>query len=108
MLYPSSKYYQYSNLGLSLLGYVIEEVSGESFDDYVTKNILDPLTMDNTKTYMSNEEYGGVLSVGYSSIKRNRNREKVNFFNAEGIRAAAGFTSNVEDLGKFATLNLQH
>jgi CubicO group peptidase (beta-lactamase class C family) len=107
MLYPSSKYYQYSNLGLSLLGYVIEEVSGESFDDYVTKNILDPLTMDNTKTYMSNEEYGGVLSVGYSSIKRNRNREKVNFFNAEGIRAAAGFTSNVEDLAKFAAWQIQ-
>ena len=33
MLYPSSKYYQYSNLGLSLLGYVVEEVSGDSFDE---------------------------------------------------------------------------
>ena len=26
MLYPPSKYYQYSNLGLSLLGYVVEAV----------------------------------------------------------------------------------
>lgn len=107
MLYPSSKYYQYSNLGLSLLGYVIEEVSGKSFDDYITKNILDPLTMNNTKTYMSNEEYGGLLSVGYSSIKRDRNREKVNFFNADGIAAAAGFTSNMEDLAKFAAWQIQ-
>jgi len=107
MLYPSSKYYQYSNLGLTLLGYVIEEVSGESFDDYVSNNILDPLSMSNTKTYMSEKEYGELLSVGYSSIKRDRNREKVNFFNADGIAAAAGFTSNVQDLGKFATWQFQ-
>ena len=107
MLYPSSKYYQYSNLGLTLLGYVIEEISGESFDDYIAKNIFDPLSMSYTKTYMSEKEYGDLLSVGYSSIKRDREREKVNFFNANGIAAAAGFTSNVEDLGKFATWQLQ-
>ena len=107
MLYPSSKYYQYSNLGLSLLGYVVEEVSGETFDNYVTKNILAPLNMNSTKTYMSKEEYGEKLSVGYSSINREREREKVNFFNADGIAAAAGFTSNVNDLGKFAAWQIQ-
>ena len=107
MLYPSSKYYQYSNLGLSLLGYVVEEVSGESFDDYVTNNILNPLMMNSTKTSMPKEEYGNILSVGYSSIKRDRDREKVNFFNADGIAAAAGFTSNVNDLAKFAAWQIQ-
>ncbi len=106
MLYPTSKYYQYSNLGLSLLGYVVEEVSGQSFDDYVNKNILIPLGMSSTKTYMSAEEYGKVLSLGYSSINRNVEREKVNFFNADGIAAAAGFTSNVLDLAKFARWQL--
>ena len=106
MLYPPSKYYQYSNLGLSLLGYVIEEVSGQSFDNYVNKNILIPLGMSSTKTYMSSDEYGKVLSLGYSSLNRNIEREKVNFFNADGIAAAAGFTSNVLDLAKFARWQL--
>jgi len=106
MLYPPSKYYQYSNLGLSLLGYVVEEVSGQSFDDYVNKNILIPLGMSSTKTYMSSDEYGKVLSLGYSSLNRNVEREKVNFFNADGIAAAAGFTSNVLDLAKFARWQL--
>ena len=106
MLYPPSKYYQYSNLGLSLLGYVVEEVSGQSFDDYVNKNILIPLGMSSTKTYMSSDEYGKVLSLGYSSLNRNVERQKVNFFNADGIAAAAGFTSNVLDLAKFARWQL--
>ena len=102
MLYPPSKYYQYSNLGLSLLGFIVEEVTQTSFDDYVNQNILIPLSMNNTKTYMSSEDYGKNLTLGYSSLNRNIEREKVNFFNADGIAAAAGFTSNVEDLAKFA------
>ena len=106
MLYPPSKYYQYSNLGLSLLGFRVEEVSGLSFDDYVNKNILQPLNLSNTKTYMSIEDYGNILSLGYSSLNRNVERDKVNFFNADGIAAAAGFTSNVLDLAKFARWQL--
>ena len=102
MLYPPSKYYQYSNLGLSLLGFIVEEVTQTNFDDYVNQNILIPLAMNNTKTYMSSEDYGKILTLGYSSLNRNNEREKVNFFNADGIAAAAGFTSNVEDLAKFA------
>ena len=102
MLYPPSKYYQYSNLGLSLLGFIVEEVTQTSFDDYVNQNILVPLSMNNTKTYMLSEDYGKNLTLGYSSLNRNIEREKVNFFNADGIAAAAGFTSNVEDLAKFA------
>ena len=102
MLYPTSKYYQYSNLGLSLLGFIVEEVTQTNFDDYVNQNILIPLSMNNTKTYMSTEDYGKNLTLGYSSLNRNNEREKVNFFNADGIAAAAGFTSNVEDLAKFA------
>jgi CubicO group peptidase (beta-lactamase class C family) len=102
MLYPPSKYYQYSNLGLSLLGFIVEEVTQTNFDDYVNQNILIPLSMNNTKTYMSTEDYGKNLTLGYSSLNRNNEREKVNFFDADGIAAAAGFTSNVEDLAKFA------
>ena len=102
MLYPPSKYYQYSNLGLSLLGFIVEEVTQTNFDDYVNQKILIPLSMNNTKTYMSTEDYGKNLTLGYSSLNRDNEREKVNFFNADGIAAAAGFTSNVEDLAKFA------
>jgi len=36
---PSSEY-QYSNLAYDILGYVIEKVSGSSFDDFLKENIL--------------------------------------------------------------------
>ncbi len=102
MLYPSSKYYQYSNLGLSLLGYVVEVVSGVPYSEYINNEILIPLSMMDTKTFMSKDDYGNSLSIGFSSLMRNGKREKVKFFNANGIEAAAGFTSTVHDIAKFA------
>ena len=102
MLYPPSKYYQYSNLGLSLLGYVVEAVSGIPYSEYINNEILIPLSMMDTKTFMSKDDYGNSLSIGFSSLMRNGKREKVNFFNANGIEAAAGFTSTVDDIAKFA------
>lgn len=40
--------YEYSNANYNLLGKIIESVSNESYSDYVTKNILEPLDMNHT------------------------------------------------------------
>jgi CubicO group peptidase (beta-lactamase class C family) len=102
-LYPASTYYQYSNLALTLLGHIVEQVSGMSFDDYVQQNILTPLQLANTRTELPKNLYGDQLAIGYSSLNRNGERPKVNFFKANGIKPAAGFSSNVLDLAKFAS-----
>ena len=39
---------RYSNFGYLLLGAVVEEVSGQSYEDYVVENILNPLGMNLT------------------------------------------------------------
>lgn len=38
----------YSNYGASLAGYIVQRVSGESFDDYLDKHIFAPLDMKNS------------------------------------------------------------
>eukprot|EP01132_Coremiostelium_polycephalum_P006224 gene6224-7753_t len=45
LLYESGKTYKYSNAAVAMAGYVIEVVSGMSFEDYVEKNVLLPLGM---------------------------------------------------------------
>ncbi len=101
-LYPAATYYQYSNLGLALLGQLVEEVSGEPFAEYVQKHILMPLGLTDIRTKLPEELYGMQLAVGYSAQTRKGNREKVQFFQANGIGPAAGFSSNVQDLARFA------
>lgn len=39
---------RYSNEGYNILGYIIERISGMSYEDYITKKILKPLQMNNT------------------------------------------------------------
>jgi CubicO group peptidase (beta-lactamase class C family) len=102
-LYPASTYFQYSNLGLSLLGEIVEEVSGVDFDEYIEKNILKPLKMKDTRTVLPEKKHGKELAVGYGMLDRKGVRGKLDIFQAEGIKPAAGFSSNVTDLAKFAS-----
>ncbi len=102
-MYPASTYFQYSNLAIVLLGEVVEKVSGESYESYVNRTILEPLDLSNTRTYMPESLHGNELAFGYSVLSRRGERTKIDYFNAEGVQASAGFSSNVEDLGKFAS-----
>ncbi len=102
-LYPASTYFQYSNLGLTLLGEIVAEVSGQPYDEYIQDNILSPLGLSNTRTVLPESMYGKELAIGYSAVTRSGDREKVNLFQANGIKPAAGYSSTVEDLGAFAS-----
>ena len=106
-LYPASTYFQYSNLALTLLGEIVTEVSGIPYEAYVQQHILNPLVLEDTRPSMPRNLYGSKLAVGYSSLNRKGERPPVNFFQANGITAAAGFSSNVLDLGKFASWQLR-
>lgn len=102
-LYPASTYFQYSNFGMSILGAVVEELSGMDFEKYVQENILNPLELKDTRPFMPQDLLDKQLATGYSALDRSGDREKLDLFFTDGITAAAGFTSTVEDLAKFAS-----
>jgi CubicO group peptidase (beta-lactamase class C family) len=102
-LYPASTYFQYSNLGLSLLGEIVAHVSKQPFEDYVKKNILAPLRLADTRPQLPRSLWGGKLATGYSAMTRQGKRNQVAFFQARGIAPAAGFSSTVQDLARFAS-----
>jgi CubicO group peptidase (beta-lactamase class C family) len=103
MLYPSDRYYQYSNLGLTLAGEIVSEVSGSPFLDYMRDRILGPLGMDRTWPDIGEYPHPERLAVGYSATRRDGTRRRLPPFRVEGISPAAGFASTVEDLARFAS-----
>ncbi len=64
--FPVGKTGSYSNLGYSLLGIVIERVSGLSYTEYITKHIFEPARMTESGFY---QQYGQepTLSAGFST-----------------------------------------
>jgi len=89
--------YKYSNLGFAVAGRVIERVSGLSWAAYVQRNILDPLSMTDSSV---DKDVPG-LAVPYGRRMPDGTREVLPFIDARGMAAAAGLTSNVEDMAKF-------
>jgi len=103
MLYPADRYYQYSNLGLTLAGEIVAELSGLSYGEYVRERILDPLGMSSTWPDIGEYPDPDRLAAGYSATRRDGTRKRMPSFHVEGISPAAGFASTVEDLASFAS-----
>ena len=103
MLYPAQYYFQYSNLALSLAGEIIEARAGQPYEDFIAANILDPLGLADTRTFFPDSLHGEQLAIGYTGIHREQARNPVEPFFTRGITAAAGFTSSVNDLARFAS-----
>lgn len=100
--------YKYSNIGYSLLGKVIENVTGVSYGQFVKKEIFQPLGMDNTYPFLD-EENKMRLSAGYSSsglafIKTHKKIEPV----PQRDKPAGAVISSVKDISRFIQLILNN
>lgn len=107
MLYRPETVFQYSNLGLTLAGEVAAAAAGKPWAELVRSGILDPLGMKDTETEHLDRWRGNRLATGYTAPRRDGTREKVPPYEVRGIAPAAGMTSTVEDLGRFASWQLR-
>lgn len=91
---PGEKF-AYSNSGYFLLGYIIEKVSGKSYEQCLQDNILTPLKMNNTgydhlETILKNR------ASGYE--KKGKDYSNANYLDMSIPYAAGSLYSTVEDL----------
>ena len=91
--------WKYSNLAYTVAGLVIEELSGQSWADYLQANIFRPLGMNESSVDRSVPG----MAVGYGRRMPDGTREVIPFVDARGMAAATGLTSNVPDMAKFVS-----
>jgi CubicO group peptidase (beta-lactamase class C family) len=101
--YPAQYRYQYSNVAFSLAGEIVQRRSGLAYQDYIRKNILDPLGLSDTRAYYPEELRGDELAIGYAGMGRSGTRLPLNSFDTRAFTPSAGLTSSVNDLGRFAS-----
>jgi len=63
---PVGYRFKYSNLGITILGRIIEAVTGTEFTEYMQETILNPLGMNNS-SYLSSPELEENLAMGYEN-----------------------------------------
>lgn len=93
---------QYSNLGMSLLGELVASASGQSYEAYVQNHILGPLKLNDTRPGMPAALWGTGLAQGHGALTRQGTRPAFALFDPRALTPAAGFSSTVDDLARFA------
>lgn len=87
--------FAYSNSGYMLLGYIIEKVTGKSYEQVLQENIFTPLRMDNT----GYDRSGPLLKNRARGYEKNGRRYvNANFIDMSVPYAAGALYSTVEDL----------
>jgi CubicO group peptidase (beta-lactamase class C family) len=96
--------YRYSDLGIILLGVVVEKVSGESLADFAEREIFQPLGMTETRFRPPPSLLSRVVPTEFDKRLRRHVRGVVHDENARamgGVSGHAGLFSTARDVTKF-------
>ncbi|HWF19729.1 MAG TPA: serine hydrolase domain-containing protein, partial [Verrucomicrobiae bacterium] len=94
--------WSYCNSGYSLLGYIVENVSGQPYWDFLHRRILDPLGMTSTR-----DRNPGVIIKHRAAGYEMKNNQPINRdYDLTDIFSAGAIVSSVVDMAKWdAALN---
>lgn len=93
--FPPGTAWAYSNAGYVVLGKLVEQVSGQSYGDFLREGILDPLGMSDTG-YQPDHPPGKEYAVGYQDWANPSPA-----IDDSVLYAAGGMYSTVTDLGRW-------
>lgn len=100
-VFEPNEHFKYTNVGYSLLGLAIEAAGGQTYADYVTEHIINPLGLNNTgPEYDPSREDD--YAAGHSGLLDGADtRQAIGHVDTRGMAAATGFYSTAEDLTRY-------
>ena len=96
--------YAYDNVLYLVAGLVIETVSGMSWEEFVTKRILQPVGM--TGSYPSHSDIERVPNAAWSHAEVEGKVKPVAPFTSDNTNQAGGVVSSAVDMAKWVIVNL--
>jgi CubicO group peptidase (beta-lactamase class C family) len=98
--WPPGTRMSYSNPGYGVAGYLIEKVSGEPYEDYIKRIVLDPLKMTTSSFILTPEDEKG-LAQGYRGATG-----PPTGFPQIYLRPAGNLQSSAREMGRFVRMLL--
>lgn len=96
---PGSRY-NYSNLGMTLLGFSLTQISGKTYEHLLQQEIFGPLGMENSST-----EKGSLKKIFVQGLNKNGN--PVPYWDFQVAAPAGAILSTTEDLTKYVQGNFK-
>ncbi len=101
LIYPPGQKTKYSNAGITVVGEIIEKLTGKPFSQSMTKAVLDPLGCCSSSFTLS-KQVGANLATGQMWTYYGRTFDAPTF--PLGIEPAGNLYTTVGDLGRFLSM----
>ena len=102
---PFRTAFLYNNLMYATLSYMVEEITNQTWEQYVAEHILQPLHMEDTNFSVTTSQENDDHALPY--IEKNEDIVEVPFRNIDTVGAAGCINSNIEDMAKWVLFHLK-
>ena len=96
--------WQYQNLMYVVAGYLIQELTGMTWEDFVLTHILKPLGMSNTNFSVRASQLSTDYALPY--VQENEAVRRTDFFDLDAMGPAGSINSCVRDMAKWLLFHL--
>ncbi|REE87476.1 CubicO group peptidase (beta-lactamase class C family) [Paenibacillus taihuensis] len=94
----------YSNYGFTLLGYIIETASGEPYDQYIQKHILNPLDMKSASLHKRENDH---VASSYAFDSTKKHYVKQPYVTTDNYAPAGNLSMKIPDMAPYMMAQLQ-
>lgn len=94
----------YNNLAYATLSYIAENITNQTWEEYVTEHILEPLQMNQTNFSVTDSQRTDNYALPY--ISKEERITKIPFRNIDVVGAAGCMNSTIEDMSKWILFHL--
>jgi CubicO group peptidase (beta-lactamase class C family) len=99
LLYEPGSSCEYSNIGMALLGQILSQQAGSTYDDMIQKRICEPLGMSQTRVSLTPE-----MSQNFAS--GHHLGQEVSHWDFPSLPGAGALRSNIKDMTCFLAANM--
>jgi len=100
--FPPGTSWEYSNTNYTVLGLIIEKLSGNTLEEEIQRRIIEPLHLKNTGFLVSGTTFPGDHGRGYYSEDAPEVHDATEYADISNLWACGSGYSNPRDLQKFA------
>ncbi|HFK1763371.1 penicillin-binding protein [Bacillus wiedmannii] len=101
---PFRTAFLYNNLMYATISYIVENITNQTWEQYVTEHILEPLNMDQTNFSVTDSQNTDNYALPY--VENEGEIKEVPFRNINTVGAAGCINSTIEDMANWVLLHL--
>ncbi|OQR56152.1 serine hydrolase [Bacillus sp. CDB3] len=101
---PFRTAFLYNNLMYATISYIVENITNQTWEQYVTEHILEPLNMDQTNFSVTDSQNTDNHALPY--VGNDGEIKEVPFRNIDTVGAAGCINSTIEDMTNWVLLHL--